>query len=93
MIYATVHVTITNTDSFTAYKELAGPALAKYGGAPVAVSRDAMVLEGEMDAPSVAVVLTFPDKDQALGWINDPELQSVHALRQGAGTSNIVLLG
>ena len=66
MIYATVHVTIKNPDSFAAYREQAGHALARYGGTPVAVSRDTVVLEGDIAAPSVAVVLTFPDKDHAL---------------------------
>lgn len=90
--YAFVTVTVTNPDSFAKYREVAGAALAKYDGAPVEVSREAQVIEGERTAPSVAVLLSFPDREAALGWINDPEFADVHALRQGAGESDILLL-
>lgn len=93
MIYATVELTITNPDSFAAYGEKAGAALKKYGGAPVAMSTEPTRIEGDGAAPTRAVVLSFPDKDSALGWINDPELAQVHALRTGAGRSEILLLG
>jgi uncharacterized protein (DUF1330 family) len=51
------------------------------------------VIEGTVAAPSVAVIVTFPDRDAAKAWINDPELSEVHALREGSGVSNIILCG
>lgn len=92
MIYATVKLTIKDADMFSAYAERAGEALKKYGGAPVAQSTSPMVIEGSAEAPTRAVVLTFPDKESALGWINDPEFAEVHALRAGSGQSEIILL-
>ncbi len=90
--YAIVSLSITDPDTFAAYREQAGPALAKYKAAPMEVSRDAKVIEGTGAAPDVTVILTFPDRAHAEGWINDPELADVHALRRGSGTSHIVLM-
>lgn len=90
--YAFVTVTVTNPESFASYRKQAGAALAKYGAKPVEVSPDSQVIEGDRDAPNVAVLLSFPDRQAALNWINDPEFADVHALRRGAGESHILLL-
>ena len=90
--YAYVNLTITNPDRFAAYRERAGDALKKHGGAPLEVSKESEVIEGTATAPTVAVILTFPDRAAAKAWINDPELAEVHALREGSGTSTITLL-
>ena len=93
MIYAYAQLTITNPDSFAAYREQAGAALARHGGEVVQGSSDLTALDGKPDLPNIAAILAFKDRDSALGWINDPELADVHALRHGAGKSDIVLLG
>ncbi len=90
--YAIVTVTVTNPSVFDAYREKAGAALAKYQAKPMEVSKEAQVIEGNGAAPDVTVILTFPDRDHALGWINDPELAETHALRRGAGSSHIILM-
>lgn len=90
--YALVTVTVSNPESFAAYREKAGDALKKYGGAPMQVSKEAEVIEGDAPNPDVAVILTFPDRTAAKAWINDPELADVHALRASAGDSKIVLM-
>lgn len=90
--YAYVNLTITNPDSFAAYREKAGDALKKHGGAPLEVSKESEVIEGTATAPTVAVILAFPDRVAAKAWINDPELGEIHALREGSGTSTITLL-
>jgi uncharacterized protein (DUF1330 family) len=93
MIYAYVSLTITNPESLAKYREVAADALAKHGGKVEAASREFTVLEGAPSAPDMAAVLSFPNKDAALAWANDPEIANVHALRRGAGASDIVLLG
>lgn len=90
--YAVVTLTIKDPETLAAYREKAGTALAKYSAAPLAVSAESQVIEGDAPAPDVTVILTFPDKDHALGWINDPELAHVHQLRKDFGTSRIVLM-
>ena len=90
--HAIVTLKIKDPETLAAYREKAGAALAKYKAEPLAVSQDSQVIEGHAETPDVTVLLTFPDREHALGWINDPELASVHALRKNSGTSNIILM-
>ncbi len=92
MIYAVVQLTVTNTDTFANYAKQAGAALAKYGAQPVAMTTEPTVIEGDKPAPGRAVLLSFPDKDAAMGWINDPDFAEIHGLRRSSGTSDILLL-
>lgn len=92
MIYAYVKLSVTNPDSIAAYREHAGAALARHGGAVVTSSKDLQALEGQPDCGDIATILSFPDRDTAFAWINDPELTDVHALRRNAGQSDILLL-
>lgn len=93
MIYAYVHLTVTDKEPLAKYREVAGTALAKHGGAVVSASPEITVLEGDLTPPSIAVILSFASKEGALSWINDPELQDVHALRNASGQCSILLLG
>lgn len=93
MIYAYVQITVTDNASFAAYAEKAGAALAKYGAKPEAMSTEPTKLEGDEPAPGRAVLLSFPDRDAALGWINDPDLAETHALRRASGPCEITLIG
>ena len=92
MVYAFVQITVTDPDSFGAYAKEAGPLLAKWGAKPEAMSTEPLRLEGDAAAPTRAVLLSFPDKDSALGWIEDPEAQDVHALRRASGPCEITLI-
>lgn len=93
MTYAIILMTISNPESLAAYREKAGDALKKHGGTLAAAAPSPTILEGDIAQPDMAGVLEFPDREAALAWINDPELTETHALRNGAGKSNIVLVG
>lgn len=93
MIYAFVELTVTEPQTFAAYAEKAGAALAKYGAKPEAMSTEPTLLEGDGDAPGRTVLLSFPDKEAAMGWINDPDLIETHKLRKTSGQSRITLIG
>lgn len=93
MPYAIAHLTITNPDMLAAYREKAGAALAKHGGKIETATAEFTPIEGNPNAPQIAALLSFPSKDDALAWVNDPELQDIHALRRGAGQSDILFLG
>ena len=93
MIYAYAKLTITDPDALAEYREVAGAALAKHGGQVEDTTREFTVLDGTPDMPNVVALLSFPDKNAALAWANDPELKDVHALRRSAGGSDILLLG
>lgn len=93
MIYAYAKITVQNPDALAAYREKAGEALARHGGKVEHASAETMALDGAPEMPDMAAVLSFPDKDAALAWANDPDLKDVHALRHAIGGSDIVLLG
>jgi uncharacterized protein (DUF1330 family) len=93
MVYAFAHLTITNPDALAQYRDVAGAALAKHGGKVESASGELTVLDGSPTTPNVAALLSFPDKEAALAWSNDPDLTDVHALRRSAGRSDIFLLG
>lgn len=90
--HAIVTMTVTSPESLAQYRERAADALSRHGGAVLQASADLDLLEGGPDLPTLAAVLTFPERAAALAWINDPELAPVHALRRGGGHSTIVLL-
>ena len=93
MIYAYAKLTVTNPQALTEYRDVAGAALAKHGGKVEGSTREFTVLDGSPDMPNVAALLSFPDKNAAIAWSKDPDLADVHALRQSAGGSDILLLG
>lgn len=93
MIYAYVHLKITDKEPLAQYRDVAGAALAKHGGALVSASPEVTALEGDLELPNMAAILSFPTKEAALSWINDPELQDVHALRRASGQSSVHLVG
>lgn len=93
MIYAYASLTVTDPEALAAYREKAGAALALHGGKVETATADATAIDGTPPIPDAAALLSFPDRDSALGWINDPALADVHALRRSAGASDIVLLG
>ncbi len=93
MIYAYAKLTVTNPDALAAYRDVAEAALAKHGGKVESAAREFTVLDGAPNAPDVAALLSFPDREAAIAWSNDPALADVHALRRGAGGSDILLLG
>ena len=92
MIYAYAKLTVTNPDSLAAYRTQADAALARHGGAIVKASKDIETLEGKPDIGDVGAILSFPDRDAAFAWINDPTLSDIHVLRRGAGGSDIMIL-
>lgn len=93
MIFAYVHLKITDKEPLSQYREVAGAALSKHGGAVVSTSPEITELEGSLTTPNAAAILSFATKEAALAWINDPELENVHALRRACGESSIHLLG
>lgn len=92
MIYAYAKLTVSNPDALAKYRDVAGDALARHGGKVETATAEATALDGTPDLPNVAALLSFPDRESAIAWIDDPELRDVHALRRSAGASDIVLL-
>lgn len=93
MIYAYAKLTVTNPEALMAYRDKASEALARHGGKVESAVKEFTVLDGTPDQPDTAALLSFPTRDAALAWANDPDLADIHALRRSAGGSDILLLG
>ncbi|MBL4784962.1 MAG: DUF1330 domain-containing protein [Cohaesibacteraceae bacterium] len=90
-VFASIHLTITNPEKLAEYRKHAGPAVQKYGGKAVSTHPAPVVLEAAETPPTVMVIVEFPTLDHAKGWFDDPDLAYVHALRNEAGLSTIVV--
>lgn len=92
----TSHVIITlnvqDPVMFDAYRQKAGDALAKHGGAVVQASKDAEQKIGTEDLAQMIVIVAFPTKDAAHAWLDDPELQDVHKLRNESCDQTLIVL-
>ncbi|WP_300032404.1 DUF1330 domain-containing protein [uncultured Roseobacter sp.] len=87
---ATLH--LKDPEAMAAYREKAGAALARHGGAIVQASTDLTTIEGDAALPDGIAVLSFPDREAAYAWINDPDLTETHALRTTGAKTQITLL-
>lgn len=93
MIYAFAKLTVSNPQALAEYRDVAAEALAKHGGKVESASAEFTVLDGNPDLPNLAALLSFPDKQSAQAWAEDPDLDDVHQLRRSAGGSDILLMG
>lgn len=72
---------IKDEAAFAEYRKSAGTAIAKHGGALVAPPSKPVMLDGTGALPAFITLLTFPSKEAAAAWRNDPELIELHAQR------------
>lgn len=81
-----------DTQALQEYGKHAGAALTKHDGALVSKSTTPKALDGTTDANDLMVILSFPSEEAALAWRNDPELASVHELRNSSANWTLQLL-
>lgn len=86
-------ITVKDKEPLALYREKAGAALAKHGGSIVTAGPVTETIEGPKSDVSISAIISFPSSEAAHAWISDPELADVHALRNKAGLSQILLLG
>jgi len=77
--YAMVHIDVNDANEYAKYAELAGPAVAKYGGTFLARGGDCVHMEGK--GRSRNVIIRFGDMETAKTFYNSPEYQE--ALKHG----------
>ncbi len=74
--------------AYEAYKTLAGPAVARYGGEYIARGGSAELLEG-WPTPRRVVIIRFPDVAAVKAWHASPEYAPARAIRDRAATSRL----
>jgi len=89
--YLTASLTVTDPSWIEAYGPAVHELVAKHGGRYIAQNPDVAKLEGDGDAPSVAVIIEFPDRASAEAWYNDAEYQPWLESRK-AGANGPVLM-
>ena len=89
--YVILDIEVTDPAGYAAYKQLAPPTVALYGGKYLARGGHTEVLEGTWPAGRV-VVLEFPSLEQAKAWMNSPEYAPAWALRKRYARSKTILV-
>ncbi|MDW3223190.1 MAG: DUF1330 domain-containing protein [Paracoccaceae bacterium] len=90
--HAVATLTLKDPEALAAYREKAGAALARHGGAILQASTELTRLEGDQPLADGVAILTFPDRGAAQSWIDDPDLAETHALRTKGARTLITLL-
>lgn len=72
-VYTMAHIDVHDTDEYARYAELAGPAVAKYGGKFLARGGATEVMEGHARARNV--IIEWPDMDTAKAFYHSPDYQ------------------
>lgn len=84
------HVTVTDTEAYGRYAALAGPAIAKHGGAFLARGGRYQQLEGT-DRPR-NVVARFPSLEAAVACYESPEYQEALSHARGASERELMVV-
>jgi uncharacterized protein (DUF1330 family) len=79
--YVITYLQVTDPKAFEAYRKLAGPTFAPYGGKPIVVDGRFEVLEGMVNSV-----------DAAKRWYSSPEYQKTIPLRRQAAESSLILV-
>lgn len=88
--YVIAHATVTDPDKWAQYVAKSKIAVDKYGGRPLVRGGRCEIVEGKGVARNV--VIEFPSYEAALEYEHSPEYAAAKALRQGAGTIDIVVV-
>jgi uncharacterized protein (DUF1330 family) len=89
--YLLVEAEVTDPARYERYRQLAPPAIAKYGGRYLVRGGATEVLEGDW-RPTRIVVVEFPNADAARRFYDSPEYEIARAERAGAARMNFVLV-
>jgi uncharacterized protein (DUF1330 family) len=89
--YVITYLEVTDPEAFQAYRNVAGPTFAPYGGRPIVVDGQFEVLEGMVEPKSV-VVIEFEGMEQARRWYASPEYAKTIPMRQSAANASLVLV-
>jgi uncharacterized protein (DUF1330 family) len=89
--YVVLDVVVRDSVAYERYKELAGPAVAAYGGRYLVRGGGTEALEGGW-RPSRLVILEFPTLQQGRAWWTSPEYAPAKAIRQSCAETQMLLV-
>ena len=71
--YSITDVKVVDADEFKRYREVAGVAVARYGGRFLVRGAEPVVAEGEWPSGQRVNIIEFPSMEQLTAWYNSPE--------------------
>jgi uncharacterized protein (DUF1330 family) len=89
--YIIVDVVVTDPEGFAAYREMAPPTVAAYGGNYLARGGALTPLEGGWDPKRISVI-EFPSAEQARAWWDSAEYAEAKALRQRTTETKMLIV-
>ena len=89
--YLLAKLTITDQETYGAYRTGFGNVFQQYGGEILAVSTEPTVLEGEWEA-TTTVLIRFDSRAEALEWYNSDDYQELIRIRQSASSGDFILM-
>lgn len=89
--YLVLDLTVNDLRGFMPYVEAIPAFIAKHGGRYASKGADPEVMEGDW-TPQRVVILEFPSRDAAKGFLADPDAQDLFARRHRTTTSRLVLV-
>lgn len=89
--YVVLEVVVRDPAAYERYKQLAGPAVAAYGGRYLVRGGATETLEGDW-RPLRFVILEFPTVEQGRAWWTSTEYAPAKALRQTCADTEMLLV-
>ena len=89
--YIIVEITVHDAERYKEYVNLAPDFVAKHQGKYIVRGGETETVEGDW-RPQRLVVVEFPSKTHAHAFLQDPDYQSVAALRHAASDSNLLVV-
>ena len=89
--YIIADITVHDLEQYKEYAGLAPGFVEKHQGKYMVRGGETDVVEGNW-RPQRLVVVEFPSKEHAHAFLQDPDYQSIAALRHAATTSNLLVV-
>jgi uncharacterized protein (DUF1330 family) len=89
--YIIVDITVHDLEQYKKYVSLAPNLVEKHQGKYIVRGGETDVVEGNW-RPQRLVVVEFPSKEHAHAFLQDPDYQSIAALRHAATSSNLLVV-
>ncbi len=90
--FSVLDVTPTSEDWIPDYIEPANRLVAKYGGEYLARTSNHERMEGQEDSAALRIVIKWPSREAAVGFMNDPEYAPHLKARTAGSVSNHYLI-
>ena len=89
--FVIVEVTITNSEPYAAYRDLAGASVARHGGRFIVRGGEVTTLEGDW-TPQRIVVVEFASVDAAKAWYFSDDYQDALRVRQANSVGKALIV-